>query len=268
MLSKKLKQLTLKYLELTYGDRKMTKTTSKRYQSTIKNLFREIGTVFWDSMILPEGENKVYEIFCVYKLLKYLKKRYSIKIYYRGKSKMVIRQGGARGKINKGKYAYFEITNDDRSIRLEIHMNVYFRTLGSHLKKNKFRLKKMKDVWREFPSHYHELDIILIENGKDNTMPRYDDIILGIECKHHSTMDKRVIREILGVRRELSFFHSSGIPSRLDCIFNHKNSHKINAYPSSILWLAHRNKKISNYKTSPRVFGVEMKNWKLPWDTS
>ena len=241
----------------------MTKTVSKRYQSTIKNLFQGIGTVFLGPMILPDDENKVYEVFCVYKLLEWMKERYNSTIYYHGGKNMVIQHNG--GKIDKTKYAYFEITDGHGAIKLEVHMNVYFKTLGSHLiSNNEMRLEKIKDVDRDFPSTYHELDIIVIENGENDTAPRHDEIILGIECKHHSIVHKRVIREILGVRRELSFFCSSGTPSKLDCILNHEDPDMIRAYPSSILWLAHRNDRILYYESSPEIFGIEMTNWKLP----
>jgi hypothetical protein len=55
---------------------------------------------------------------------------------------------------------------------------------------------------------YHELDILVCDTDAV-TRPRSDQVFIGVEAKHWAHMPKKLLREILGVRRELSFVRSS-----------------------------------------------------------
>lgn len=244
-------------------------STSKKF---LEDLFRNSGASI-KGMKIPDCESKIYEIYCVYKLYRWLAARYNARFYYHGGPEMKVRQGG--GEINK-EYSYFEITSSDKSVSLEIHMNIHFRTLSSDLfsnreiKNNTYkkcrRMKKMQDQLNEQDrSSFHEIDIILIEPSKDKIIPSYNEIILGIECKHHSKSRKSVIKEILGIRRELSLYYPSGVPWKIDHVFGHKKPETVPARPGSLYWLAHINRDIWRYRIGPKVFGVKIKRWKLPW---
>jgi hypothetical protein len=50
--------------------------------------------------------------------------------------------------------------------------------------------------------HYHELDIVMVDAGAKGR-PTPSQLWLGVECKH-TPYDKALLRQILGVRRELS----------------------------------------------------------------
>lgn len=53
------------------------------------------------------------------------------------------------------------------------------------------------------PGSRHELDILMAINNSD-MYPTSDQILIGVECKD-TVYQKRMLREILGVRRELSY---------------------------------------------------------------
>lgn len=261
-------------------------TISTEKEEKLKELFNEFGPIIRGSLDCPDDDNKIYEVYCVYKLLKWVDKKYDVTINYCGDNEvMKIKRHG--GGIDK-RFAYFKIIdNNDKSVNLEVHMNVEFRTLSLYLKPNgiwdidtlnnpttpnKFSItEKMKEISEgesennKYYSFCHEIDIILVKDY-EILRPRFDQIVLGIECKHHSVMRKNIIREMLGVRRELSIFASSKNDCKIDVIFNHKNPKKMHAVPSSLYWLAHRNANVLKHKHGPGIFDVEMKHWKLPWN--
>lgn len=51
---------------------------------------------------------------------------------------------------------------------------------------------------------YHELDILVCDPAA-TVRPRSDQVFIGVEAKHWRDIPKKLLREILGVRRELSF---------------------------------------------------------------
>ncbi|WP_133239988.1 hypothetical protein [Limnohabitans planktonicus] len=60
---------------------------------------------------------------------------------------------------------------------------------------------------------YHELDILVCDPNAI-TRPRSNQVFIGVEAKHWAHIPKKLLREILGVRRELSFVDfRSGRPS-------------------------------------------------------
>ncbi|MFL9959573.1 hypothetical protein PQR02_00155 [Paraburkholderia sediminicola] len=60
---------------------------------------------------------------------------------------------------------------------------------------------------------YHEADILIIEGpSPKKTQPKFrptaDDVVLLVECKFMPSVSKQVLRNMLGLRREMSFLHS------------------------------------------------------------
>ncbi|MDH4450806.1 MAG: hypothetical protein QE265_09475 [Rhodoferax sp.] len=56
---------------------------------------------------------------------------------------------------------------------------------------------------------YHELDILVCDPSA-TIRPRSDQVFIGVEAKHWRDIPKKLLREILGVRRELSLRRGSG----------------------------------------------------------
>jgi len=62
-----------------------------------------------------------------------------------------------------------------------------------------------------FPSargEYHELDIAVCDPGASGR-PNSDQVYVGLEAKHWAHIPKKLLREVLGVRRELSFVNQN-----------------------------------------------------------
>ena len=101
-------------------------------------------------------------------------------------------------------------------------------------------------------SCYHEIDIVIVEDVTSNR-PKYNQILMGVECKS-GAIGKSTLKEVLGIRRELSFLqpatHSSlsdigGVPI-ID----------VPAYPPSEYWLAFQDPNGWRYSSSPAMFGI------------
>ena len=88
--------------------------------------------------------------------------------------------------------------------------------------------------------------------------PSHQDIALGVECKAVANFSKGLLKEALGVRRELGILTSDtasilssagGIPFV-----------KVPMDPPSEYWLAFTDSKGTNYSQSPSTFGVELRH--------
>jgi len=68
--------------------------------------------------------------------------------------------------------------------------------------------------------------------------PKHNEIALGIECKAHANFDKSIVKEVLGVRRELSLL-TNKVPSILtQC--GGSPLEEVRADPSSEYWLTYK----------------------------
>lgn len=138
--------------------------------------------------------------------------------------------------------AHFEIRHPHVEGAAEIHTDIQVTTLGAPL-------AATADL-----SFYHEIDIVVVLEGATG-MPGPHTILLGIECKAFANFRKSIVREVLGRRRELSFFRPTSQPCCLD------GSEPVNADPPTEYWLAYTDPAGDNYRESPKVFGIEFKHW-------
>lgn len=97
---------------------------------------------------------------------------------------------------------------------------------------------------------YHELDLLIVEPNIVGR-PRFDQVWLGVECKN-TGYQKGLLKEILGVRRELSLLTS---PSTTR--FSIWPRSTVPAKPPSCLMVYSTDSKVSNYEAPGRVFGID-----------
>lgn len=202
------------------------------------------------TICFSKENGKTYEIYCVTKLLEWIENRYDVVITYHGKRKMKFRSKG--GCVDRGKYPYFVIKDKRSGGVVELHTNIEVRTLGSSIRKNK----------KPDNSFMHEVDIVLIDKDvKCGDIPNHDQVYLGIECKEYAKLRKGVIREVLGVRRELSMLSRCQVIS-LDGVLTSKGTtYTVPANPSSLYWLACIDDCADRYRGSPYAFGIEIQEW-------
>ena len=104
---------------------------------------------------------------------------------------------------------------------------------------------------------YHELDIIVVAPGVDNR-PRHSEVWLGVECKNTS-YSKSLLKEILGVRRELSLL-THGESTR----FTNWPRTRVNADPPSCLLVFAAKDEVLKYKKPGQLFGIDFFYEPLP----
>jgi len=105
-------------------------------------------------------------------------------------------------------------------------------------------------------SRRHELDIVV--TIASSGYPTHDEIALGVECKAVANFYKGMIKEALGVRRELSLLQGP-TASVLSCAGG-RPLVQVRADPPSEFMLVFIDPKGRNYAQSPSVFGVMLKH--------
>jgi hypothetical protein len=144
------------------------------------------------------------------------------------------------GPINR-KYAYFELRRDG-ILHAEIWTDVEFLSLSCNQRKKQYA----PDL-----GDYHELDIIVTPAGLSGR-PSYDDIWLGVECKNTATYAKNLLKEILGIRRELSYLRDDG-PTH----FTNWPRRLVPAYPASCLMVYATDSSVKSYSGPGETFGID-----------
>jgi hypothetical protein len=97
---------------------------------------------------------------------------------------------------------------------------------------------------------YHELDIVIIEPGLSGR-PRHDQIWLGVECKN-TGYKKNLLKEILGVRRELSLLTDEK-PTR----FREWPRTSVPCSPASCLLVYASDINVIEYTRPGQTFGID-----------
>ena len=191
---------------------------------------------------LAGSEGKVYELYCVGKTVDYLTSFPGVSAKFVGKNSVDFK--ASPGMIDKKK-SYFIVSGNGWN--LELHTNIEVMTLSS---------AHGNGVTGK--SSYHEIDLVLVLNPQDGERPSHDQVFLGIECKAHDTFKKGIVRQVLGMRRELSFYLDSPQPSLLTFLGKPGD---VKADPPSEFWLAFSDPRGTNYRSGPEVFGIEFIYW-------
>jgi hypothetical protein len=145
----------------------------------------------------------------------------------------------APGPINRS-YAYFELRKGG-SLQAEIWTDVEFLSLSCAQRGKKYS----PDL-----GDYHELDIIVASPGLSGR-PSHSDIWLGVECKN-TGYGKNFLKEILGIRRELSVLQDDG-PTQ----FVNWPRTLVPAYPPSCLMVYTTDPAVASYSGPGQTFGID-----------
>jgi hypothetical protein len=177
---------------------------------------------------------KLYELFVLSKLLLELRHRGHSFVF----SHSTIRFKTGGGPIRAGDF-HIDVLRDGAVVG-KIYTDVEVRTLGS-------TIGTVDDF-----SQYHETDIVVVTPNA-SSYPAPDELLLGIECKATAKFLKSHVREVLGRRRELSYYRGRfAAPLGGDV--------HVEADPHSEYWLCFLDHAGLRYTQSPAVFSVELKH--------
>jgi hypothetical protein len=97
---------------------------------------------------------------------------------------------------------------------------------------------------------YHELDIVVVDSGTTGR-PQYDTLWLGVECKN-TGYQKALLKEILGIRRELSLL----VGERATKFRVWPRTH-VPANPASCLLVYTTDANVNHYAAPGKMFGID-----------
>jgi hypothetical protein len=100
---------------------------------------------------------------------------------------------------------------------------------------------------------YHELDILIVPSGAAGR-PQCDAIWLGVECKN-TGYEKVLLKEILGIRRELSFVTPPDRQERTQ--FRYWPRTTVPATPASCLLVYSTDASVAEYAAPGNMFGID-----------
>lgn len=221
----------------------------------IAKFFKNYGASF-DPSKLAGGKRKayekgkVYELYCLGRTIEYLTSIPGVTAtYVRGSSVTLgdpvsLDFKASPGLIDMGKSRFVVSGN---GLTLELHTDIEVMTLSSY---------HGNGVTGK--SSYHEIDLVLVRNPQNGQRPLYNQVFLGVECKAHDPFKKPIVRQVLGARRELSFYRDLPEPSLLNYLGQSGN---VKADPPSAFWLAFSDPRGLNYRSGPEEFGIEFKHW-------
>lgn len=183
---------------------------------------------------------KVYELYCLARTIEELRLR-GFRFRFVGTS-LGFKAGG--GPVNQS-FPYFELWLNNHSPKFRLWTDIQFWSLGSKI--NNLTDKK---------SGLHELDLVVVPE-QTNGYPIVDDIALGVECKSNANFGKWILKQVLGVRREMSLLNGP-----FEAVLSTPNNYvEVRALPPSEFWLSFVDYEGLNYRHSAEQFGIEFKHW-------
>ena len=186
------------------------------------------------------AKGKLYELYVLAHLVENLAAR-GFKMHFKGKN---LAFKGAPGKIKLTDPHFEVISPNSNQVDLWIFVDIEFETLGHH-----YGGVPMDDSCR------HELDIVVV--SATPAYPTYAHILLGVECKTVPKVQKHLIKEALGVRRELSM-----IANAKESLLTMRGAVPkvfVNDDTPSEFWFAHIDPSAWRYEASPSAFGIDVK---------
>lgn len=191
--------------------------------------------------LLSRNQGKLYELYVLARLLRHLRRR-GFRLRHVGND---IRFKQAPGKLYVSDPHF--VLESRGGEKLWLFVDIEFQTLGHRMRARQSDLSAL-----------HELDLVVLRAAIDGSNPTYDQVALAVECKSNAVFVKSIVREALGLRRELSFLADPVLSdlSRLSggkCVC-------VPARPASEFWLAFTDPRGKRYVRSPAAFGIDLRH--------
>lgn len=217
----------------------------------LASLKNEIVNMFQESIHAESGSEyeiikdeekggKLYEAYSLAILCRNLKEKESFRLILSKGEKLYLKRG--TGPINRN-YPCIQAYRNDELVA-EIWTDVCFISLSY--------LHTSPSLRPEKPQYgdYHELDILMVDPGLESYPTPYQ-IWLGVECKN-TGMKKGILKEILGVRRELSL-----IKEECQTKFSEWPQSKARSTPPSCLLLFSSDPSVENYSRPGNFYDIK-----------
>ena len=189
------------------------------------------------------NQGKLYELYILARLLRHLRRR-GFRLRHVGND---IRFKQAPGKLYVSDPHF--VLESRGGAKLWLFVDIEFQTLGHRMRARQGDLSAL-----------HELDLVVLRDVVDGSNPAYDQVLLAVECKSNAVFEKSIVREALGLRRELSLL-AHPVVSDLSHIAGTRNV-CVAAEPASEFWLAFIDSRGRRYKQSPAAFGIALRHMK------
>lgn len=211
--------------------------------SDIQSIFSKYKTISTTDIQLLQAmtDGKLYELFVLSDVIESLSQR-GFSLTFKGSS---LKFKASPGQIKLAD-PHFELVSPHGQ-QFWLFVDIEFETLGSS-----------QGSGANDHSRRHEIDIVVVSVSQG--YPKYDEIALGVECKAVANFGKSIVKEVLGVRRELSLL-SDKQPSTLT-MSGGSPPEDVRANPPSEYWLAYTDLKGNQYQSSPSAFSIGFKNLK------
>lgn len=191
-----------------------------------------------DDCPVDMAKGRMYELVVLSHLVEYLTNR-GFRFQFHGKVLELKEKPG----LIKGTDPYFEGRHRRTGAVIRIYTDIQVLGLGC-----------LNSGASDLSAH-HEVDLVVVGDGVTGR-PTPHDLLLGVECKS-GAFGKSVIKEVLGVKRELSLFQSK-VRSKLSRLA--RDVERVPSLPAIEFWLAHYDPKGDDYKTGPEFFGIQMRH--------
>ncbi len=218
------------------------KTAKARIESIIRRFASASSPTAYNLVPLSFMPGKLYEAHVLSIVIEQLATQENFQITLIN-SRFVHLKSSA-GPINR-RYPHFELRRNN--MVAELWTDVEFTSL-SYEQCGTFRPVQRGD--------YHELDIVMTDANVSGR-PRHSQIWLGIECKN-TGYSKGLLKEILGIRRELSLLT---LPKSTQFL-NWPRS-RVPAEPPSCLMVFSTDAKVLDYSSPGEVFGIDFRYEKI-----
>ena len=184
---------------------------------------------------------KLYEFFVLGEVLKELRHR-GYRISLQG-TVLTLKQGPGKIKLSD---THFIAHSPRTEAKFRICTDIEVKTLGSTLNPSSGLCS------------YHEIDIVVVDYNATGR-PSYDQLALGVECKSTDKFTKSLLKEALGIKREISLLASeetSVLAREVGA-----STPKVPSRPPLEYWVAFCDPNGLQYQQSPRTFGIVFKHW-------
>ena len=191
-----------------------------------------------DDCPVDTAKGRMYELVVLSYLVEHLTTR-GFRFQFHGKVLELKEKPG----LIKNTDPYFEGTHLVSGAKIRIYTDIQVLGLGCLNSGN-----------RDLSAH-HEVDLVVVEDGVTGR-PTPHELLLGVECKS-GAFGKSVIKEVLGVKRELSLLQSK-VRSKLSRLA--RDVERVPSSPAIEFWLAHYDPKGDQYKIGPEFFGIQLRH--------